>query len=111
MDQQLATAIRCFGRDVVEILYPDDVARLTAVQAARPVSGPAPTLPPATSAAAPAPAAPAAGPEELDLSNAQVGAVGDDGDEDEHETTPAVSGKPATPEELAGGYDALLKSL
>jgi hypothetical protein len=79
------------------------------VQAARPVSGPAPVIPPSTPAAAHA--APATGPEELDLSNAQVGAV-DDGDEHGEEAAPAADGgKPASADELASGYDSLLKNL
>lgn len=109
LDQQIAMAIRCFGRDVVELVYPDDVARLSASQATRP---PAVTTAPAA-AAAPAPAAPAAGVQELDLSNAISGDVGGDEGGDDTEQPPAAGtgSKPAGAEELASSYDELMKKL
>jgi hypothetical protein len=108
LDQQLAQAIRCFGKDVVALVYPDDVARLTAVQATRPVSGPAPATQHTTAATVAA----SAGPEDLDLSNAQIGAVDDGGDEHADEAGAASdASKPAGADELASGYDNLLKSL
>jgi hypothetical protein len=117
VDQQLAQAIRCFGRDVVALIYPDDVARLTAAQPAVPAKQTqAAVAAAAVAAGAPAAAAaPAAssGVQELDLSNATEGAVEEAGAEDEGAESVSTSptGKPPTPEELAGGYDNLLKNL
>lgn len=118
LDQQLAMAIRCFGSDVVGMIYPDDVARLSAVTVSRPAvaqqSAVATQAAPAAAAVAAQAAAASSGPEELDLSNAVSGDVGDDTPDDEgagESHAAQASSKPASPDELAGSYDALMSKL
>lgn len=112
-DQQILYAIRCFGRDVVSLVYPDDVARLTAPAAQAVQVKPAVAQ---ATAAQTAPASPPVTPDgELDLSGATSGQVDDGAGEDEGEgvsetlsTAPTSPGKPATPEDLAGDYANVL---
>lgn len=117
VDQQIMKAIGCFGRDVVELVYPDDVARIMATQGVqtKPQTTVVQQAAPAAPAAPTTPAAPPASASvELDLSNAISGEIGgdepDEGD-DGGAAAAAPAGKPASAEALASGYNDMLNKL
>ena len=105
-DQLIMAAIRCYGSDVVSVIFPDDVARL-AVQ----VKPTQPVVQTQKPAQAPTPPVHHTGPEELDLSSAVSGPV-DDGSADEAPDIPPAKGvSPPSAEDLASKYQEMLKNM
>lgn len=108
-DALIMHAIRCYGADVVGVIFPDDVARLSKASAPAVVTKPAAAAPPkSTSVVAPA------GPEELSLDGAVAGAVDDGaGDEDASlASDPATdAAPPASAADLASQYKDMLKNI
>jgi hypothetical protein len=106
--QMISDAVRCYGADVVSLVYPDDVAALQR----GPASAPAPAAVPAAPPRQPE-SEPSAIGGVLDLSNAVSGDV-DTGDAPEEtvpqQPAPAV-GKPVSAAQLANDYQAMLGKL
>jgi hypothetical protein len=112
-DQLITRACRCFGRNVVEFIYPDEVARLfpsAPLPAARPAVAarpPAPALAPAQAR----PAIPAsASVLAVDDSDGTV-LIDDQGDDLISAGAPKVGVSPASADDLAAQYSSLLKSI
>lgn len=106
-DQHIAQAIRCYGKDVVGIIYPDDVERLAPGTASAPV-----TVTPAAPVQQARPAQPVAVTSAgvLDLSNAISGDV-ESASAPATPAAPATGVAPASPDALADSYAKLLSGI
>lgn len=114
-DQQIVQAVRCYGRDVVHVIFPDDVDRLVPSSAVVGKGVSAPAAPPAVAKAAPAAPPIVVEGSTLDLSGAIDTAVDEGAGEDDDAAAPAASTvsnvKPANPATLASEYENVLKNL